>query len=318
MTTPSRRTFLKVASSAVAAAALPSWVPAAGPRPQRGGISLGHSLYGMQTVPLTEAVAHCARLGFKNVELTLDPGTPADPRTFSKTARHALRTQLKSEGLTVSALMRNLRLIEGTMTSAQNVEALKEAAELAHDLSPDAPPPIETVLGGKPDRWEVSKATMAGALAEWTKAVESLQVDLLLKAHVFMAVDTPDKLLWLLNQNPSGRVHVAYDYSHFQPQGLTMEATWAALASRTRFIHVKDTRKEGDKLLMVLPGEGGVDYTAFFRMLRRTGYAGPVVAEVSAMVFRQPGYDPLATAEKCYRVLAAALKASAEPPKTSG
>ncbi|HRE83897.1 MAG TPA: sugar phosphate isomerase/epimerase, partial [Opitutaceae bacterium] len=225
MTTSSRRTFLKVASSAVAAAALPSWVPAAGPKPQRSGISLGHSLYGMQTVPLTEAVAHCARLGFKNVELMVDPGAPADPRTFSKAARQALRSQLKSEGLTVSALMRNLRLIEGTMTSAQNVEALKEAAQLAHDLSPDAPPPIETVMGGKPDQWEASKATMAGALAEWTATVESAQVDLLLKAHVFMAVNTPEKLLWLLDQKPSSRVHVTYDYSHFQPQDLSMEST---------------------------------------------------------------------------------------------
>lgn len=310
MTTTTRRDFLKWASGAAALAVLPSLSVRAASPLAPGKISLGHSLYGMQTVPLAEAISHCARIGFRNVELMLDPGFPAEPKLLSASARKALRSQLSSLGLNVSGMMRNLRLIDGMMTSDQNVEAIKVAAQLAHDLSPDAPPPIETILGGKSGKWDASKATMAGALAEWVTAAEAAQVGLLVKAHVSMAVDTPEKLLWLIDQRPSKRLHVTYDYSHFEPQGLSLESSWAKLASRTRFVHVKDTRKDGEKVIMLLPGDGVVDYPKLFRLLQTSGYAGPVVAEVSSMVFRQPGYDPVATAEKCYRVLSEAMKAA--------
>lgn len=303
-----RREFLTRSAGAVALATLPNWAAA----PTGAKISLGHSLYGMQTVPLPEAVAHCARIGFRNVELAIDPGFPAEPAKFSKIARKELRTQLASLGLPVSCLMRNLRLVGG-LTPAQNLEAIKEAAELAHDLSPDAPPPVETILGGKPAEWDQVKDAMADELRRWATTAEASKVELLPKAHVSMAVNTPERLLWLLEQAPSANVNVAFDYSHFEAQGLSLEQTWAALGARTRFIHVKDYRRGGDRLQWLLPGEGAVDYVKYFRLLQDTGYRGAVVVEVSSLIFRVPGYDPVATAEKCYPPLARAMREAGVP-----
>jgi sugar phosphate isomerase/epimerase len=303
-----RREFLQYGAGAMALAALPAW--AAGRSPAK--ISLGHSLYGMQTVPLAEAVAHCARIGFSNVELMLDPGFTAEPAKLSKAARRELRTQLASLGLSVSALMRNLRLVGG-LTPAQNLDAIKEAAELAHDVAPDAPPPIETILGGKPPQWLEVRQQMAEGLRGWAAAAEAADIELLIKAHVSMAADTPDKILWLLGQAPSPRLNVTFDYGHFEPQGLSLEETWNALRSRSKFIHVKDIRREGDKLQMLLPGDGTTDYVKYFRLLQSTGYRGAVVVEVSSMLFRVPGYDPIATAEKCHRFLSRAMTEAGLP-----
>lgn len=119
-----RREFLEYSSGAMAVVTLPARA-AAQPRAQ---ISLGHSLYGMQEVPLTEAVAHCALIGFRNVELVLDPGFTAKPKQLCKAVRREMRTQLAGLGLSVSALMRNLRTVGG-LTPTQNLEAIKEAAQ---------------------------------------------------------------------------------------------------------------------------------------------------------------------------------------------
>jgi inosose dehydratase len=308
----SRRDFVAFAAGATAISVVPAWsrspVATSGP----GRLSLGYSLYGMQAVPLAEAVAHCARIGYRNIELMLDPGFTAEPSSLSTQARKDLRRQLSGLGLPVTAMMRNLRLMGG-LSPAENREAIKKAAELAHDISPDSPPPIETILGGKPADWEETKGRMAGALAEWGATAESSGIEVLIKAHVTMAVSTPERLLWLLQQVPSPKLNVVFDYSHFEPQDISLEDSWAALGSRTKFVHVKDTKREGGKVLWLLPGDGVVDYPRLFRLLSRTGYNGPVVVEVSSMIFRQPGYDPIATAEKCHRFLHRALTDSGVP-----
>lgn len=87
----------------------------------------------------------------------------------------------------------------------------------------------------------------------------------------------------------------------------------AMLGSRTKFVHVKNTKKEDGKVLMILPGDGAVDCPRLFRLLSHTGYSGPEVVEVSGMIFQQPGYNPIATAEKCHRHLRQALIDSGVP-----
>ena len=65
---------------------------------------------------------------------------------------------------------------------------------------------------------------------------------------------------------------------------------------------------------MLLPGDGSADFVKYFRMLLATGYRGPAVVEVASVIFRAPGYDPIVTAEKCYRVLSRALAEAENSP----
>ncbi|MHA3771230.1 sugar phosphate isomerase/epimerase family protein [Verrucomicrobiota bacterium sgz303538] len=297
-----RRRFLQQTAATLATLVLPLSTRAA-----QSGISLGFSLYGMKTVPLNDALRACAHIGYRNVELALNAGYPTEPKVLSTEQRTALRGQLHALKLDPSALMLNLSLVVNDAIHSQHLESLKAAAELAHDLAPENPPIIETVLGGKPAEWNSLKAQMADRLRSWAETAANSKVVVALKAHVGSAVNSPDRLLWLLQQVNSPAIKVAYDYSHFELADIPLAESLKALLPHTRFIHVKDTLGDPQKFQFLLPGEGRTDYEAYFQLLQEAGYRGPVVVEVSAQVFNKPGYDPVAAAEKCYAALTNAL-----------
>jgi len=296
-----RRQFLQQTATAAALAAFPFPSRAAGT-----GISLGFSLYGMKTVPLDEALRVCAKIGYRNVELALNPGFLTEPKLLSSDARKTLRSKLASLRLDVSALMLNLSLTADDTAHAKNLDALKAAAQLAQDLS--LPQPItETVLGGKPAEWDNIKERMVERLQSWAAVAAAGKITLAVKAHVGNAVNSPERLLWLIEKANSPAVKAAYDYSHFQLAGIPLAASLKALLPQTRFIHLKDTTGDAKKFQFLLPGEGNTDYIAYFKLLKQLGYNGPVVVEVSGQIFNKPGYDPIAAAKKCFAVLSAAL-----------
>ncbi len=271
------------------------------------GIGLGFSLYGMKTLPLEEALAVCAKIGFTHVEFALNDGYPTAPGVFTAKARKAAAVQLRALKLGLPCLMLNISLTADDKAHAQALTLLEQAGTLAGELVPDKPPILETVLGGKPGAWEQQKAGMAGRLRDWAKTAEKAKTTIAIKAHVGSAVNSPERLLWLLDQVKSPALQVAYDYSHFELQGIGMEESLKALLPRTRFIHVKDSVGDARKFQFLLPGEGRTDYVKYFSLLKKHGYSGPVCVEVSGQVFSKSGYDPVAAAKKTFATLSAAL-----------
>lgn len=305
-----RREFLRhTTAAALAALSIPISARAA----TQPGISLGFSLYGMKALPLDEALRACAEIGYRNIELALTAGYASEPKLLSPRQRATLRSQLESLKLEVSALMLNMSLAAGDPAHAQHLEALEAAAQLAHELAPSRPPLLETVLGGKPAEWESIKDRMAERLRSWADAAAAAKITLALKAHVGSAVNTPERLLWLLQKANSPALKAAYDFSHFEVQGLALAESLQALFPQIGFIHVKDSRGDAGKFEFLLPGEGRTDYTAYFYRLQQLGYRGPVVVEVSAQVFNKPGYEPIGAAKKCYAALATAMEKAGVP-----
>ncbi|MCX6909678.1 MAG: sugar phosphate isomerase/epimerase [Verrucomicrobia bacterium] len=296
-----RRQFLQqTATAALAAFPFPS-------RAASTGISLGFSLYGMKTVPLDDALRTCAEIGYRNVEFALNPGFPTEPKLLSADARKNLRSRLVSLRLDLSALMLNMSLTADDVAHAKNLDALKAAAQFAQDLAPQQPPVVETVLGGKPAEWDSVKERMAERLQSWAAVAVAGKITLAIKAHVGSAVNSPERLLWLLEKANSPAVKAAYDYSHFQLAGIPLADSLKVLLPQTRFIHLKDATGDAKKFQFLLPGEGKTDYAAYFKFLKQLGYNGPVVVEVSGQIFNKPGYDPIAAAKKCFAVLSTAL-----------
>jgi len=126
-----------------------------------------------------------------------------------------------------------------------------------------------------------------------------------LKTHAGNAVDPPDRLLWLIKRVAQPALRVVYDYSHFELIGLGLEESLRALAPYTSMIQLKDSRQMANGAHhFLLPGEGGTDYISYFRTLDRMGFAGPVVVEISAQLFNQPGHDPVDAALRSFKVLA--------------
>jgi inosose dehydratase len=319
MTSPcTRRRFCKTALFGVAATAgvARSSLDSARAAATTGKPTLGFSLYGMKSLPLDDAIRFCAEVGYDDVELSLMPDFPADPDVLSASRRREVRDLLKSSGLALPAVMDNLRPVVSDDAHRANLERIAKIAELAHDLSPERSPVFETVLGGKPDEWSKFREPLVERLRQWAEAAKKHDLVIAVKAHVSNALHTPDDAAWLIEAIDSPHVRLAYDYSHFQAQGLPLDATLAKLIGHTVFIHVKDVdpaAKGGVKFM--LPGQGNTDYVDYFRRLAEFGYNGSVTVEVSSMLFKQPGYDPRTTAKQCYQTLAAAYEKAGLPKR---
>ena len=302
MITINRRRFLQTLSGALLAPSV-----AIGTADTRQ-TSLGFSLYGMKSLGLSDALKTCADIGYTHVELALNVGYATEPKVFTDDARKAVARQLRAMKLALPCLMLNLSLTSDEKARAAALQSISEAATLAHELSPDVPPILQTVLGGKPAQWEEQKQIMVQQLQAWAEVAEQAKIVIALKAHVANGVNSPERLLWLLEQVKSDALAVVYDFSHFELQGIGMEESMKLLLPRTRFIHAKDSAGDAAKFQFLLPGEGRTDYVKYFSLLKTHGYSGPVCVEVSGQIFNKPGYDPLDAARRSFAALSVALK----------
>jgi sugar phosphate isomerase/epimerase len=273
-----------------------------------GTIGLGFSLYGMRALTVEAALDELAKIGYDCVELPVMKDWPADSARFDRSARRRLREQLAARGLRLTSLMENLPALGDDQQHRANLDRLQRTAEIAGELEQNGSQPlIETILGGKPGEFETVKERLVERLKSWAKIVENAGIVVAIKAHVSNATQRPEQLIWLLDQVGSSWLVAAYDYSHFQLQGLEMKSTLNELLPRSRFIHVKDGERRDGKTAFLLPGEGTIDYVALLKAVAALGYRGDVVVEVSSQVSNAAGYDPLSAARKCYRHLAEAF-----------
>lgn len=271
-------------------------------------IGLGFSLYGTKSLSLSAALAAIAAAGYDCVELPVMPDWPADSATFAPPARAEFRDQLAQHKLRLSALMENVPALGSEDQHRAHLERLRRAAQLVRDIAPDAPPPIETILGGKAGEFDSVKDRLVERLQDYAKATAPAGVTLAVKAHISNATQRPEQLVWLLDQVASPYLKAAYDYSHFELQGLSLADSADRLLPQAVFIHVKDTEHAEGKRSFLLPGEGTTDYVALFRRVAASPYRGDVVVEVSSQLSNRPAYDPLAAISKCYNHLAPAFE----------
>lgn len=276
-------------------AAIPAGFPVA-------GLAIG--TYGMKALPTDEALLTIARIGYDGVELALMPGWPADPARLTADGRKNIRESLERYGLVLPALNESLPLTGAPPNRTYNLERLKLAAEMAHGLSPSRPPCIDTILGLKTSDWEKVKGRMVDELHEWARVARSNAITIGIKPHAGHALDTPAKSIWVMRQLRSPHIRLIYDYSHMFVGGFGLEQSLREMLPYTVFISLKDSKGAPEKHEYLLPGDGATDYVSYFRLLRHFGYRGFVSVEVSSMIQRKPGYDPVATARLCYSRLA--------------
>lgn len=178
-------------------------------------------------------------------------------------------------------------------------------------------PLIETVLGSRSQDWENVKGQMADRLGEWAAVGKSSEMVIAFKGHAGQAADTPERVLWLLDQVKSPWMKIGFDYSHFEIIGRSLPDTLQILLPHAALILAKEGSGSAKDFTRVLPGDGHVDYVDYFRRLKAANYKGDVVVEVSAQIHNQPGYQPVETARHCYSNLAPAFaRAGARRPST--
>lgn len=274
--------------------------------PRAAGVRLSIGTYGMQAFEVDRALAEIRTIGYDGAELCLMPGWPSEPAKLDAAARRRIRGQ----ALPIPTLLENLNLLASDADHARTLDRIRAAAALAHDLAPKNPPLLQTVLGGSGREWEQVKQQMAARLTDWARVAGENKLKLAVKSHYGSASDTPEKLLWLLDQVKSPALSAIYDYGHFQLLGLDLVTTLDRLLPRSSFVTVKDSKLDGKTARFLLPGDGTVDYAAYFAHLKQRRYRGWVLAEVSRQLQTAPGYDELAAARRAYNSMSKTLQAA--------
>ncbi len=296
--TMTRRSLLLTAPLALAA---PLMLRSAAPQI---GFCLG--TYGMRDLPIETALRLIASAGYDGVELALMPEWQCDPAKMSKADRGRLRALLRDTRLALPAM--NDVLFITTDSRGRNLERLRFAADLAHYLVPKSPPVIETTLGGKTADWPGSRDMIAEELRSWTDLATQHDVTVCFKPHAGQAIHSSARALEILRIVNSPRLKICYDYCHMFAAPEPLEGSLRALAPHIGFITLKDARRTNTGLELVLPGDGDTDYALYFRLLKELGYRGWVAAEVTSMIWREPGYDPAVAARRAYANIAPAWK----------
>jgi len=312
----SRRPFLKRTLLAVAGATCAfqeNAIRAA--QPPRPGMTLGFSTYGMRGMKTEEAIMALAKIGYDSVELNIWPGRNFDPVKLSAKRIKDVGTLVKRWNIKPTALMENLKIEKDAAKHKAVLERLRRAADVSHSLAPDAPPLIETTLGG--GKWEEVKDLYAERLADWADLGRQTKTLMTIKPHRFGAMNRPAHAIELIEKLGSPKwLRMAYDFSHYAHRDMTLEATIKESLPYTSFVAIKDTIMLGDKARFVLPGESGqIDYVKLLKLFRTGGFRGDINCEVSGMVSGKQGYDPVAAAETCYANIAPAFAKAGIPRK---
>ena len=272
-------------------------------------MKLGFSTWGMPKVPVDDALAHLAALGFDGVEITVLPGYTTELSTLDATERRRIAALLAQYELDLPAIAGHTNLLAADRDEhARNMARLKATVDLAVDWAIGAHPPcIDTTPGGTPADWDRAKALLIERTRELVEYARARDVIIAMEPHVGAAIETPEQVIEFLQLVDSPNLKINFDISHFNIRGIPIEESVGALAAHAAHTHVKDERGLIPDYEFLIPGEGDFDYVRYLHAMQAQAYDGYITAEISTMVQRRPEYDALDAATQTYRVLAAAF-----------
>lgn len=310
-----RRQWMRCATAATIGASCSAARSVFGADASVGGCTLCIGTYAMPGMRLEEAIGVVADTGYDGIEISARADYDGAPETMAATRRKDVRQQLLKSNLKLTALMESLYPTEKDAEHRQQVERLKRVGELANDLATGGTPPVQTTLGG--GNWAEKKTLFRDRLGDWIDVLRDAGVVLAIKPHRGGGMSRPDEAVWLIHQfDETPWLRMVYDYSHYAFRDMTVEETVAVALPYTAHIAVKDAVKQGDRVVFQLPGASGTfDYAHLLRLFYEGGYRAAICCEVSSMVWKSPGYDPVEAARVCYRNMARALE-QAEVPRT--
>ena len=304
-----RRAFLKTAALAAVASPLRA--------AEAGGCKLAIGTYGLQSLPLADAIRLIADTGYDALEITSFDGMTGSPEALSgEEKRTEIRNVIADSGIPLGALMVNLQPQKDEAAHREQLESLRSLIQLAHDLSPDAPPLIQTILGGK--NWEESRNLFRDRIANWNQLAADLKAVISIKPHRSHAMGEPAEAEWLIQQlGTPRRLKMVYDFSHyaFHEPPLTIAETVKTALPYTNYVAVKDAVERDGKVVFALAGESdNWDHADIIRDFYEGGYRGDFCCEVSSQIWRNnPDYDPVAATKLCYQNMADAFERAGVP-----
>ena len=278
-------------------------------------MKLGYSTWSTKDQPIEETIRELARIGYDGVEIAVNPGWTSDVDRLDAAGRRRIRRLLDDTGLELAALVSGHRdQVADAAAYAEGRDRYLRELDLALEWSkPGLIPAMDLAVGGKMDEWDQLKSLIVDRVGETVRLSAERNVVVALEPHSGNAINTPDKMLWLLDQIDSPFCRVNFDISHFNVIGIPIAESVAAMAPYTVHTHIKDESGHFPDHQFLIPGEGEFDYVTYLGEMHKHGYTGHVSPEISLMVQRRPSYDPVQAMEQTYRVVSEAFERSGVP-----
>jgi inosose dehydratase len=310
-----RRTWMQAAAAGLAAAGLPSNWCCGSQSPAGTRCTLSIGTYSLKGMSIEESIDLAARIGYDGLEISVQPGFDGEPAKMPAARCKEVGKRLESKRLKLTALMEQLTPAAEDHQHQEQLRRLQQVVELARQLAPAEPPLVQTVLGA--GQWSEKKSLYRDRLGDWLRVFAAARLVLAIKPHRGGGMSRPEEAIWLIHQlGDSPWLRMVYDYSHYAFRDMPLEDTVHAALPYTAHVAVKDAVQREKRIEFLPPGESHTfDYARLLWLLYAGGYRGDVCCEVSAMVTKKPGYDPVATAEACYRNMAAAFAQAGVPRK---
>ncbi|AHF94420.1 hypothetical protein OPIT5_15025 [Opitutaceae bacterium TAV5] len=228
-------------------------------------------------LPLAEALAHAARLGYDGFEPR--PGwnhAHGVELTADAAERARIRRVVTESGVALSCLAPGLRFANPATVDKQLAEA---SAYI--DLAADVGAPRLRVFGGEPgkdiDR-DTAIANVSAALKSLAPQARARGVTLCLETHD--AWTNPDHVAAVLECVDDPHVRVVWDIMHpLRASGWTIRDAWTRLRPWIEHVHIHDGTFEQSKLEFAPIGKGRYDIPAVFACLAEMRYDGYLSGE---------------------------------------
>lgn len=276
-------------------------------------LRLGWATYAMPTLDPFDVVSRLAELGYVTVELTVSEGYTTAPDQLDRAARERLRTRMQDLAFSPPALMDLVAPCANGAERQAAREHFEAACGLCRDLHfGDRPAVVKSPITGSQPPWDGHQEEIRRDLLDFADVAAEHDVVFAIEAHVGTALDTPEKVTWLMNHTDHPHLGLNFDISHFPTERFDSGTAIDACAPFAVHTHAKDSTIVDENVRFQIPGESDFDYDWFFDRLLDAGYRGDIIAEVSAQQWREPAFDPWAAARTAFENLAPPIEAANE------
>jgi len=267
--------------------------------------TLGYSTYALRMLDPFDAVRLIKDVGYEALEICAADGWPSSPVEFNPTQQGELGKLAQDLGFPSPIMFALIDVCAPRSGRIPMLELTKKKFEMAHRLHyDDSPILITTTPGHSAPPWESGKEQIRDAFLSLADMAAENDIVVAIEAHAGTDFETPEKAVWMMEQTQHPNLKLDLDISHFVVEGSEMIHSVDLCAPHSAMVHIKDGEKIDGDVQFCLPGDGGIDISAFMGALRNNGLEDlPVYAEVSVQQSRQPDYSPRGAAEFCFKAL---------------
>lgn len=253
-------------------------------------IPLGCSTLGFRFDPLDVALAEIAGQGFRLVDLAMYPSycPHFNPLTATEAEQAALQERLAGHGLAVAALNATEGLLGIPEQRERALAYARASLRLAQRLGAYGVT-MQSGVEPPPGRWPAVARAVAPDLRALGDEAADRGLELTVELHKTMLVATGQQALDLMALVDHPAVGVALDPSHATYAGEDTARLARLLGPLVKHVHLRDGRGQD---IMVVPGDGTVDFGAVADALAATGYRRAAVIELEYAGARAPAVRP--------------------------